>query len=125
MKHEFIMLYDSQCPLCAAGARRAEIDAAHGQLRCIDARRDSPERRSLHAAGLNLDNGVVVIRDGRYLQGAAAVNALALAAPRAGLFNRLSRGLFASPQRAARLYPPLLRGRNLLLRLLGRAQINA
>jgi predicted DCC family thiol-disulfide oxidoreductase YuxK len=125
MKHDYAMIYDGQCPLCASGARFARVDAAQGQLTCVDARKDERMHRKLNAAGLDIDQGVVVIRDGSYLQGADAVHALALAAPRHGLFNRANRWLFGSAERARRIYPLFLAGRNLLLKLLGRQPIGA
>lgn len=125
MKHDYAMIYDGHCPLCATGARFAEVDASHGHLRCVDARIDLLTRRELQAAGLDIDQGVVLIKDGRYLQGAEAVHAMALAAPGHGVFNRCNRWLFGSAARARRVYPLFLSGRNLLLKLLGRQPIGA
>jgi len=125
MKHDYAMIYDSHCPLCASGARFAEVDETHGRLRCVDARQDAVTRRELKAAGLDIDQGIVLIKDGRYLQGADAVHALALAAPRQGLFNHANRWLFGSDRRARRLYPLFLAGRNGLLKLLGRKPIGS
>lgn len=124
MKRDYAMIYDGQCPLCASGARFARVDGTQGRLVCVDARKDALARKELEAAGLDIDRGVVVIRDGRYLQGADAVHALALAAPRRGLFNRANRWLFGSAGRARRTYPLFLGARNLLLKLLGRQPIN-
>ena len=123
MKQDYIMIYDGHCPVCAAGARFAEVDEAYGHLRCVDAREDAITRSELRATGMDLDNGVVLIKDGHYLQGVDAVHALALAAPPHGLFNRANRWLFGSVERARRIYPVLLGGRNLLLKLLGRKPI--
>lgn len=120
MTHDYTMIYDGQCPLCAAGARFARVDETQARLRCVDAREDALTRREMKATGMDLDQGVVLIKDGQYLQGAAAVHALALAAPRRGLFNRANRWLFASDERARRIYPWMLAGRNRLLKLLGR-----
>jgi len=125
MKHRYALIYDGQCPLCATGARFAQVDEARGRLVCVDAREDERMHRDLKAAGLDIDAGMVLIRDGRYLQGAEAAHALALAAPRHGLFNRANRWLFGSAARARRVYPLCLAGRNLLLKLLGRRAIGA
>ena len=124
MKHDYTMIYDGQCPLCATGARFAQVDRQQARLRCVDARKDPITRRELKATGMNLDDGVVLIEDGRYLQGAEAVHALALAAPTRGLFNRANRWLFGTEARAQHYYPRFLAARNRFLKLLGRQPID-
>jgi predicted DCC family thiol-disulfide oxidoreductase YuxK len=93
MAHDYTLIYDGQCPLCAADARFAQVDKSRGRLVCVDARKDDGIRRELTAAGLDIDAGMALIRDGAYLQGAEAAHALAAAAPGHGLFNRANRWL--------------------------------
>ena len=124
-RHHYRLVYDGQCPLCAAGAAHAQVDPAHGELHCIDARQDHGTLQQLHAAGLDIDQGMVLLVDDKPVQGAEAAFVLAQAAPRHGLFNRANRWLFGSRRRADRCYPPLLAGRNLLLRVLGRTPIHS
>ena len=61
--------------------------------------------------------------DGRLYHGAAAMNLLAILGSGETLFNRLNRLLFLHPNWARRLYPLLVRGRLIPLRLLGRSLI--
>ena len=56
-RHRYRLIYDGQCPVCAAGAARAEVDTALGELRCIDARCDRQVLRELQDTGLNIDQG--------------------------------------------------------------------
>ena len=123
-RHHYRLIYDGQCPLCAAGAARARVDSALGDLRCIDARRDRQAVQALRESGLDIDEGMVLLVDNEPLQGAEAACVLAQVAPRRGLFNRSNRYLFGSRRRARLLYPPLLAGRNMLLRMLGRKPID-
>jgi len=125
MAHDYKLIYDGRCPLCAAGARLVQVDKAQGRLFCVDARTNHGIRRELTAAGLDINAGMVLVRDGSYLQGAEAAHALASAAPGHGLFNRANRCLFGSAARARHAYPLFLTGRNLLLKLLGRQPIGA
>jgi hypothetical protein len=62
--------------------------------------------------------------DGVLYHGDACMNRLALMSTGSGAFNRLNRLLFASPGLARLLYPPLVAGRRLSLRLLGRSTID-
>ncbi len=73
--------------------------------------------------GLDIDEGMVLVADGRFYYGADAIHAVArLTSP--GAAGALNRWLFGSPRRARFLYPWLRSGRNLLLKLLGRTRIN-
>jgi predicted DCC family thiol-disulfide oxidoreductase YuxK len=125
MKHDYTLIYDGDCPLCAAGARIAQVDKSRGRLDCVDARKDEQIVSEPRAAGLDIDSGMVLIRDGGYLQGAEAAHELVSAAPRRGLLNRTGRWLFGSAARARRSYPLFLAGRSLLLKLPGRPPIGA
>lgn len=49
---EVLLVYDRQCPACEFYCRHAEIDAAHGTLRRIDAREPSDIRDLARARGL-------------------------------------------------------------------------
>ena len=105
------------------GAARAQVDSTLGELHCIDARQDRQALQALRDKGLDIDRGMALMVDDKVLQGAEAAYVLAQAAPPSGLFNRANRYLFGSRRRAQLLYPPLLAGRNMLLRMLGRKPI--
>jgi predicted DCC family thiol-disulfide oxidoreductase YuxK len=114
------IVYDGQCPFCASYVRMTRLRAAAGPVRLIDARSDAPEVADLAARGIDLDRGMVVREGGQLFHGEAAIWRLAVLTAPGGPFNGLMRRLFASPRRAAALYPWLVRGRGLALRLLGR-----
>lgn len=117
------IIYDGQCPVCASYVAMVRLREAVGAVRLIDARSGAPEVAEMLALGHDPDAGMIVRQGGEVFHGDAAMHRLAvLAAPR-GAFNGLVRLLFADPRRARRLYPWLVRGRGLILRLLGRQRI--
>lgn len=118
------LVYDRQCPVCDAYCRLVRVRPSSGTLHLIDARAPSAIMDEITAAGLDIDEGMVVRMDGRLHYGSAAISALARHGARSGIFNRLNSVVFGS-QRAARAIYPLLRAcRNLLLKCLGRTRIN-
>lgn len=123
---EFALIYDQQCPVCSAYSAAVEVEggAASG-VRRIDARSDDALVRQAVEAGLDLDDGMVLVHDGKLYHGADALNRMALLAPRTGVRNRLNRLLFSNPTMSRVSYPVLRAGRNTLLRLLGRSKISA
>ncbi len=118
-----VIVYDGECPFCAAYVRMTRLRESAGPVRLVDARAGGAEMDEVRAAGLDIDRGMVVKLDGRLYHGDAAMTALALLTTRSGTFNRIMRGLFARPGIARLLYPPMVAGRNLTLRLLGRTPI--
>jgi predicted DCC family thiol-disulfide oxidoreductase YuxK len=120
---EIEVTYDGACPVCRSVVQR--LKARHGEPRIslIDARA-APDRVAMLAArGLHLDEGIVVKAGESYFSGAEATRYLArLHAPAGWVEKLLARG-FASPRRAALLYPLFRTLRRLLLFLLGRAPI--
>ena len=119
------IIYDGECPFCASYVRMARLREAVGQVELVDARGPDPRVAEARAAGLDLDDGMVVLWQGRRHYGAEAVHLIALLSGEGGLGNRLQRRIFRSPRAAALLYPWLVRGRRLWLRLSGRTPIGA
>ncbi len=121
-----VIVYDGDCPLCSRYVRMARLRESAGPVTLINAREaDHPTVAAIHRAGLDLDAGMVVILDGQMHHGAQAMALLSALTTRSGPFNRLMRLAFGSPRRARLLYPPLVFGRLLLLRLLGRGRIGS
>lgn len=117
------IIYDGACPFCSCHVRMARLREAAGPVELVDARSADPRVADALAAGLDLDDGMVVLWQGRRYHGAEAVHVIALLSGEGGLGNRLQRRLFRSPRVAAALYPGLVRGRRLWLRLSGRPPI--
>ena len=121
---ELAIIYDEQCPVCSAYSAAVDVDTdAASSVRRVNARGDDPLVRQAREAGLDLDDGMVVVYQGKLYHGAEALNLMARLAPDKGVGNRINRLLFSN-ERVSRLSYPLLRGgRNTLLRMLGRSKI--
>jgi predicted DCC family thiol-disulfide oxidoreductase YuxK len=123
-KDEPVLIYDGQCPVCTTYSRAVEIDEENSQsLRRIDARSDDALVRLAEQAGLDLDEGMVLLYGGRHYHGADALHLMARLAPNKGFRNRLNKLLFGSEKASRLAYPILKRGRNALLWMLRRKKI--
>lgn len=123
-KRRLRLVYDGECPICQRYVRWQRIRKEVGELELIDARQESEARRELSAMGIDLDQGFALQIDEQWYCGADALHRLTLLGTRSGIFNRLMYRLFASPGRAAQLYPLLRACRNGLLNILGKCPIN-
>jgi predicted DCC family thiol-disulfide oxidoreductase YuxK len=117
------LVYDGECPVCTAYGCSVDLAPGDGALKRVNAREDAAIVAELTAQGLDLDDGMVVMKDGRYHHGADALHVMAVHGSRRGLGNWLNHVVFRSRTRARLLYPWLRAGRGLLLRLLGRKPI--
>ena len=122
---ELALIYDRECPVCTAYSCSVGIDEDQASgIRRVNARDADDELvRQAKEAGLDLDDGMVVIHQGKLHHGADALNIMARLAPNRGFGNRLNRLLFGNATMARLSYPMLRAGRNTLLRLLGRKKI--
>lgn len=117
------LIYDGECPVCTAYSCAVGVSPEDGALRRINARGDDALIRKATEAGLDLDEGMVVVHRGELHHGADALHLMAKLAPAKGIRNRVNKALFGSRTIARISYPALRAGRNLLLRMLGRKKI--
>ena len=120
---DLTVVYDGECPFCSSYVQLYRIREHAGRIDLVDARGEHPILADIRRAGLDLNEGMVVRLQGRLYHGAEAMNLLAVLGGDGTVFNRLNRALFRHPKLARRLYPLLVRGRMLTLRLLGRRLI--
>lgn len=118
------LVYDTECPACDQYCRLVRIRESVGELVLVDAREPGPLMDEVTAAGLDIDQGMVLKLDHRLYYGADAIHMLALLGSPSGVFNRLNRWLFGSRYLSRVLYPMLRACRNLLLKLLRKTRIN-
>jgi predicted DCC family thiol-disulfide oxidoreductase YuxK len=123
--NELWVVYDGECPFCSSYVRLYRIREHTKQVHLIDARTSHPIMEEIRQRNLNLDEGMAVKLDDRFYHGAEAIQLLAILGSGDTIFNRLNQALFRRPRLARRLYPLLVRGRLLTLRLLGRTLIDA
>ena len=123
--HEPIFLvYDKECPACSYYCNLARIRANVGQLILVDAREGGPIMDEITAAGLDIDQGMVLKVGSHLYYGSDAIHALSLMSTRADVFNRLTYRCFRSRSASRVFYPTFRAARNLLLKALGKTKIN-
>jgi predicted DCC family thiol-disulfide oxidoreductase YuxK len=121
---EILLIYDKQCPFCDRYARLVRIRDSVGELCLVNAREPGAAMDEVTAAGLDIDQGMVLKMGERLYYGAEAMQVLALLSTRSGSFNRFNYWLFRSKRVSAFLYPLLRACRNRALKLMGRTRID-
>lgn len=121
---QLLLVYDKECPACNNYCQMVRIRESVGELQLIDARETSPIVDEITAAGLDIDEGMVLKMNDQLYYGADAIHALSMISSRSGIFNRLVYWVFKSKRVSHVLYPMLKAGRLVLLKLLRRTKIN-
>jgi predicted DCC family thiol-disulfide oxidoreductase YuxK len=121
---EILLVYDKECPVCHTYCQNVQIRKTAGDLKIVDAREKSEVMDEITARGLDIDQGMVLLKDGNLFYGADAIHELSLLSDRSNVFNRLNYSTFRSKSISDVLYPLLRAGRNLLLKILGKTKIN-
>jgi predicted DCC family thiol-disulfide oxidoreductase YuxK len=123
-REEILLVYDRECPACNAYCQVVKIRESVGNLRIVDARENSEVLHEITAAGLDIDQGVVLKMGDQLYYGSDAIHTLALIGSRSGVLNRINYWVFKSKKISSILYPFLRFLRNLLLKILGKSKIN-
>lgn len=119
-----VLVYDGECPVCSSYVRYVRIRKSAGSLLLVNARDGGPWVDRVLQAGLNLDEGMVLLYGGRSYHAVDCVHMLALLSTGSGMFNRINALIFRRPGVARIAYPILRAGRNLLLRILNRPKLH-
>ena len=117
---ELKVVYDGACPFCDDYVRYQRLQAATGRLELVDAR-THPEVLAQHAIShAHLEDGMVVIADGRQHHGADAVHVLSQPSePPEKWWVRAVAALGRSRPAARIAYPFMKLGRRVALAILG------
>jgi predicted DCC family thiol-disulfide oxidoreductase YuxK len=118
-KDDIWLVYDGECPVCKTYCKYIRIRDAVGRLHLIDARQPSEMMDEITAAGLDIDQGMVVKFKNALYYGADAIQILTLLSTRFGVFNRINYFFFSSKAGAKVFYPIGKAIRTLLLKVLG------
>ncbi len=117
------IVYDGECPFCSNFVELYRIRDNVGKVELIDAR-DRPDLiAEFDRQGMEINDGMVAIWQGRSYYGSDSVNLLSMLSSEKGAFAAMNRALFKNPRTAAAVYPWLVRGRKLVLRMMGRKLI--
>lgn len=117
------VVYDSECPFCSRYVMLYRLREQGRQVHLIDARSEHPLVAAIRERKLDLNDGMVVLWRGAFHYGGEALHLLALLGDDQTFFNRINQAIFSRPRLARVLYPWLVRGRKLTLRLMGRKEI--
>ncbi len=123
-RDDIFLVYDKQCPACDFYCNLVRIRESVGPLVLIDAREPGELMDKITAAGLDIDQGMVLKVGSTLHYGSDAIHVLSLMSTRSGVFNRLSYWCFHSERVSAYLYPIFRAWRNLLLKALRKNKIN-
>ncbi len=121
---DILLVYDKQCPFCDYYCRLVRIRESVGTLVLVDAREDTAIMQEITAAGLDIDQGMVLKMKDRVYYGSDAMHALSLLSTRSGIFNRINFWVFSSRWLSRVLYPIFRFLRNLFLKARGVSKIN-
>ncbi len=120
--HDHFLLYDGECVYCRTYVRKCRFRTPSGErLQLVDGRQAPELVEALRRGGCNLEDGMILVLEGRRYQGAEAMTVLGSLAAESGWFNRLTRWLGASPGRARFFYPWFRRLRQAGLRMTGKS----
>ena len=111
------LLYDGDCPFCSFYVAKSRFETAIGRsLRLVDGREAPDLVAQLRREGCDLEQGMILVLDGRRYPGPEAMTVLeGMSAAGAGGFGRLARRFASSPERVRRVYPWLRRLRRAAL----------
>lgn len=121
---DIFLVYDKECPACDLYCKLVRIRESIGKLILVDARNPGSFMDEITAAGLDIDQGMVLILGDRMYYGVDAIHTLAIMGTRSGIFNRLAYWCFRSRAVSSVVYPVLRSCRNLLLKILRKTKIN-
>lgn len=118
-----LLIYDGECPFCSRYVRLMRIREAVGELKLVDAREGGQIVEDVRQRGYVIDQGMVLILNGRYYHGEASLHMLALLSTKQGWFNRINYWLFSRQWLSKIAYPAMKAGRNAVLKLMGRKKL--
>lgn len=117
------IVYDGECPFCSNFVELYRIRATVGSVELVDARERPDLVSDFSRRGLEINDGMIALWQGQTYYGADSVTLLSMLSSEKGAFAALNRLLFRNHKVAGFIYPLMVWGRKLALRLLGRRLI--
>jgi predicted DCC family thiol-disulfide oxidoreductase YuxK len=116
---ENTIIYDGDCIFCRNYVRLLKLRETMGGVTLLNAR-ETGKVSELGFEPESLNDGMIIIFDGKVYKGADAVHRMALLTTSNSFFNRLNRVVFRHRVLAVALYPFLRLGRRLWLLIDGK-----
>ncbi len=101
---DMVIVYDGECPFCTNFVALQKLRENVGVVSLIDARQHLHDVRAAKAAGLDVDQGMLVFWNGRIHEGPDAVRLLAQNGTEAGIFPSITRVMLSGERTARLLY---------------------
>lgn len=120
---DMIVIYDGQCVFCSAYVRLLRLREAVGRVELLDGRMNGVAGLVVRELGLDLNEGMLVLYQGRSYYGNEAMTVLSAFTTRSGVLNRAIAAVFRFPVLSRLFYPVMRLGRRVTLALLGRSTI--
>jgi predicted DCC family thiol-disulfide oxidoreductase YuxK len=115
MTNEIELIYDGNCPICMPCVNAFELEDASATLHKINARVDNENLLAeIHAAGMDVNKGLVIRHDGTLHYAADAMLLLARMGTKKGVLNWVNSTFFKYKAVATVCYPLLKAVRRLL-----------
>ncbi|MEH6449642.1 MAG: DCC1-like thiol-disulfide oxidoreductase family protein [Oleispira sp.] len=115
---ETTVIYDGDCPFCKTYVKFMRFRETVGSVNLLDARSQPELVKAFKSKGYDINNGMVFIMNQKVHYGDDAVFAMSLLSTSVGVFNRLNSFIFSKPILAKTIYPVLVVGRKIVLKLL-------
>ena len=121
MSYQTLFIYDGECTFCNHFAHLLDLRNSLPGLQILNGREHLEKLTSLYNQGYDLNNGAILINDGKIMHGSEAINWICseLKEPNDSLLELL-RIIFSSKKRSKLLFPFLLLSRRILLTLKGK-----
>lgn len=117
------VIYDGECPFCAAYVRMLRLREAVDSVHLVDAREEPELVKDCEQRGFPLNDGMLALLGGRTYYGADAVTLLSQLTTASGLLNSATAAVLKRPSLAKLCYPVMRSGRSAALKLLGRTRL--
>ena len=116
-----LFIYDGECPFCNHFAHLLELKSSFPSLQIIDGRKNLALLTELYKKGYDLNDGAILINDGKIMNGAEAVSWICseIKEPSHSLLE-LIRIIFISKKRTQMLFPFLIWARRIVLTIRGK-----
>jgi len=120
---ETTVIYDGECPFCKTYVQFMRFRETVGTVNLLDARSQPELVQAFKNKGYDLNNGMVFIMNQKVHYGDDAVFMMSLLSSSVGVFNRMNGFIFSKPILAKTIYPVLVVGRKIVLKLLGKTRL--
>ena len=121
MSEKTLFIFDGECPFCNHFAQLLELKSSIPSLEILDGRKNLQLLTQLYKQGYDLNNGAILITNGKTMHGAEAIQWICseLRYPNDSLLEVL-RIVFTSKKRSKILFPFLLWSRRISLIVKGK-----